>query len=102
MECEQVAAYVIVDVEVHNPDAYQNYQRDVPSTLEPYGGKFIVRGGKAETLEGNWNPQRVVVLEFPSVERARAWHDSAEYQAIVPIRKRNAKTNFLTVVEGVS
>jgi uncharacterized protein (DUF1330 family) len=96
-----VAAYVIVDVEVHNPEAYRDYQREVPGTLEPYGGKFIVRGGKAETLEGSWNPQRVVVLEFPSVERARAWHDSPAYQAILPIRVRNARTNFLTVVEGV-
>lgn len=96
-----MAAYVIVDVEVQDPQAYQEYTRQVPATLSPYGGKFIVRGGRAETLEGNWNPRRVVILEFPTVEQARAWHACADYQAIVPIRQRNAKTNFLTVVEGV-
>jgi len=96
-----VAAYVIVDVEVHNPHAYREYQRQVPDTLVPYGGKFVVRGGTADTLEGAWSPQRVVVLEFPSGAQARAWHGSAAYQAIAPIRHRNSTTNFLTVVEGV-
>jgi uncharacterized protein (DUF1330 family) len=96
-----VAAYVIVDVEVHDPQGYQEYTRQVPQTLQPYGGKFIVRGGKVETLEGSWDPKRVVVLEFPSADQARAWHASAAYQAILPIRQRHATTNFLTVVEGV-
>jgi uncharacterized protein (DUF1330 family) len=96
-----MAAYVIVDVDVHEPDADRDYQRQVPDTLAPFGGRFIVRGGKAETLEGHWQPQRVVVLEFPSVDQARAWHASQAYQAIIPIRQRNATTHFLTLVEGV-
>jgi uncharacterized protein (DUF1330 family) len=96
-----MAAYVIVDVEVHNPEAYREYTAQVPATLEPYGGRFIVRGGVAETIEGEWNPQRIVVLEFPSAEAARAWHGSPAYQAILPIRQRHARTNFLTLVEGV-
>jgi uncharacterized protein (DUF1330 family) len=96
-----VAAYVIVDVEVQDPEAYQEYTRQVPGTLAPYGGKFIVRGGKAETLEGNWNPKRVVILEFPTVDQAKTWHACDAYQAILPIRQRTARTNFLTVVEGV-
>jgi uncharacterized protein (DUF1330 family) len=96
-----VAAYVIVDVEILDPQGYREYTRQVPETLQPYGGRFIVRGGNAETLEGSWDPKRVVVLEFPSADQARAWHASAAYQAILPIRQRNAKTNFLTVVEGV-
>lgn len=96
-----MAAYVIVDVEVLDPEAYREYTRQVPATLEPYGGRFIVRGGAYETLEGDWRPQRIVILEFPSVEQARAWHASPAYTAILPIRHRHARTNFLTVVEGV-
>jgi uncharacterized protein (DUF1330 family) len=96
-----VAAYVVVDVEVQDPEAYQEYTRQVPDTLQPYGGKFIVRGGNAQTLEGAWNPKRVVILEFPTAQQAKGWHASAAYQAILPIRQRNARTNFLTVVEGV-
>ncbi len=96
-----MAAYVIVDVDVTNQEAYEEYRRQVPATLEKYGGRFIVRGGQYETLEGSWQPQRIVVLEFPDVERAKQWHASPEYQAIIPLRTANARTNFLTVVEGV-
>jgi len=96
-----MAGYIIVDVEVHNPAGYREYTSQVPDTLVPYDGEFIVRGGPADTLEGHWNPQRVVVLRFPTAEQARGWHASPAYQAILPIRQRNAKTNFLTVVEGV-
>jgi uncharacterized protein (DUF1330 family) len=96
-----MAAYVIVDVEVREPEPYQAYREAVPATLDRYGGRFVVRGGAYETLEGEWQPQRIVVLEFPSVEQAKAWHASPEYQAILPIRQRHARTNFLTVVEGV-
>jgi uncharacterized protein (DUF1330 family) len=96
-----MAAYVIVDVEVTDPEAYREYTRQVPATLEPYEGRFVVRGGASETLEGNWAPQRIVVIRFPSVEQAKAWHASPAYQAILPLRLANARTNFLTVVEGV-
>ena len=96
-----MSAYVIVEVEVHNPEAYREYQRQVPDTLTPYGGKFVVHGGSSETLEGDWQPARVVMLEFPNVGQAKAWHSSPAYQAIIPIRQRNATTKFLTVVEGV-
>ena len=97
-----MAGYVIVDVEVRDPEAYREYTQAVPATLEPFGGRFIVRGGAYETLEGDWRPQRIVVIEFPSFERAKAWHASPEYQAILPLRLRHARTNFLTVVEGVA
>jgi uncharacterized protein (DUF1330 family) len=63
-----MAAYVIVDVEVTEPEPYEEYRRRVPATLERYGGRFAVRGGRYETLEGDWKPQRIVVLEFPSDE----------------------------------
>lgn len=96
-----MTAYVIVDVEVLDPDAYREYTSAVPAIVAQFGGRFIVRGGPYETLEGDWRPQRIVVLAFPDRERATAWHASPEYQAILPIRWRHARTNFLTVVDGV-
>jgi uncharacterized protein (DUF1330 family) len=96
-----MAAYVIVDVEVLNPEPYEEYRKQVPATLQPYGGRFIVRGGKYQTLEGEWEPQRIVVLEFPSMEQARAWYNSPEYQDVMSIREEHARTHFLTLVEGV-
>jgi uncharacterized protein (DUF1330 family) len=96
-----LAAYVIVDVEVLDPEPYKEYTAAVPATLAPFGGRFIVRGGGSETLEGDWNPVRIVVIEFPDFDAAKGWHASPEYQAILPIRLKHARTNFLTVVEGV-
>jgi len=99
-EEETVAGYVIADVDVHDPEAYEEYRKLVPGTLELFGGRFVVRGGKAETLEGEWAPKRIVVLEFPSVERARAWYESEEYQEAKAIRQRHS-TGSLLLVEGV-
>lgn len=96
-----MAAYVIVSVEVENPEAYAAYSKEVPGTLEPYGGRFVVRGGAFEELEGAWPSARIVVLEFPDVDQAKAWHASPAYQAILPIRQANGRTDFLVVVEGV-
>lgn len=95
-------AYVIVGVDVTDPQAYSEYTRDVPATLEPYGGHFVVRGGTFDVLEGDWPAPRIVVLVFPSVEQAKAWHDSVEYQAILPIRQQHARTHFMVVVDGVA
>ncbi len=95
-----MAAYVIADVEVINPEAYEEYRPRVPATVEKYGGKYLVRGGAAETAEGSWTPQRMVVLEFSSMERAREWYNSPEYSEIRPIRHRNANSNVI-FVDGV-
>ena len=97
-----MAAYVIVGVDVDDPEAYADYSRDVPGTLEPYGGRFLVRGGAYSVLEGAWPADRIVVLEFPNVDQANAWHESTEYQAILPIRQQNARTHFMVAVEGAS
>jgi uncharacterized protein (DUF1330 family) len=96
-----MSAYVIVGVDVIEPEAYAEYTRGVPATLEPYQGRFVVRGGAFEVIEGEFTSPRIVVLTFPSVEQAKAWHKSADYQAILPIRARNARTAFMVVVEGV-
>jgi uncharacterized protein (DUF1330 family) len=94
-------AYVIVGVDVTDPEAYGEYTSAVPTTLKPYGGRFVVRGGTFDVLEGDWPAPRIVVLVFPSVEQAKAWHDSVEYQAILPIRHQHARTHFMVVVDGV-
>jgi uncharacterized protein (DUF1330 family) len=73
----------------------------VLATVHAYGGKYLARGGPMEILEGTWKPARVVVLEFPSLQRAKEWLDSPEYQAIRPIRQRYAKCDFV-LVEGVA
>jgi uncharacterized protein (DUF1330 family) len=81
-----MSAYVVVQVQVHDPVAYEEYKKGVPATLALYDGKFVVRGGKLETLEGDWKPERFVILEFLSVERAKEWWSSPEYRALVGIR----------------
>ena len=95
-----MAAYVIVDDEVLDWQGYEAYWRGLPETLERYGGHVLVRGGAAETPEGDFAPQRLVVLEFPTLERARAWYASPEYAAIAPVRRQHARARFLTIVEG--
>jgi uncharacterized protein (DUF1330 family) len=95
-----MAAYVIVEVEVCNPEEYKEYTKLTPATIAAYDGKFIVRGGASESLEGEWKPQRIVVLEFPTVERAKEWWHSPEYTKAKVIRQRTAKTKML-VVEGI-
>lgn len=96
-----MAAFVVADVEIHNPEAYEEYRANVLPTVTAYDGKFLVRGGKVETLEGDWHPKRFVILEFPSVARAKQWRASPEYRAIVDHRYRNASSRLI-VVEGVA
>jgi uncharacterized protein (DUF1330 family) len=95
-----MAGYIIADVQITDPEAYERYKADVPATLAAYGGKFLVRGGRAETLEGNWEPNRVVVLEFESVEKAQAWWSSQEYAAPKQLRQRASLTKMI-LVEGL-
>jgi len=95
-----VAAYVIAEVEVTDPKSYEQYRREVPATLVPFGGRFIVRGGATRTLEGDWQPQRLVVLEFPDRAAAQAWWESEAYAGPKAIRQRAARSRLL-LVEGV-
>ncbi len=94
------AGYIIVDVQITDPQAYERYKAAVPATLAAYGGKFLVRGGRVETLEGNWTPDRFVVLEFESVEKAKAWWNSQEYAAPKRLRQSASVTKMI-LVEGV-
>ena len=95
-----MAAYLILDLHVKDPEEYAAYRERAPATLEAYGGRYLVRGGPHEVVEGDWNPERVVVVEFPSAERAREWYASPEYQEIVDMRKRAAPSQCV-LVEGV-
>lgn len=92
--------YVIVEVEIHNPAQYEEYKKLTPSSIAAYEGKFIVRGGKTETLEGEWNPERIVILEFPTIEQAKQWWNSPEYSPAKNIRHQTAKTKMIAV-EGI-
>lgn len=94
-----MAAYIIVEVDIHDPVQYEDYKKLTPASLEPFDGRFVVRGGATETLEGDWQPGRIVVLEFPSVEKAKAWWGSAEYAPAKALRQRTATTKMI-VVEG--
>ena len=93
-------AYIIVQVEVHDPVRYEDYKPMVPPSLVPYGGRFVVRGGKVETLEGDWSPKRFVMVEFPTVEQAKAWWASPEYKDAKALRHATAKSEMI-VVEGL-
>ncbi len=95
-----MAAYVIADVKVEDPVQYEDYRKMVPATIAAYGGRFIARGGRTEVLEGEWRPNRVVIIEFESVERAKEWWASEEYRAARELRQRTS-TGSLIVVEGV-
>ena len=94
-----MAGYIIVDVQVTDPIAYDRYRASVPETLAAFGGKFIVRGGHAETLEGDWQPNRIVVIEFESVAKAKEWWGSQEYAAPKLLRQSASITRMI-VVEG--
>jgi uncharacterized protein (DUF1330 family) len=95
-----MACYVIADVEVTDAAGFEEYRQRVPATISQYGGKYHVRGGATETLEGDWKPSRLIVLEFPSLARAREWYGSPEYAPLVPLRERTARTKLI-FAEGV-
>jgi uncharacterized protein (DUF1330 family) len=94
-------AYVIVDVDIKDPVRYEDYKKLTPASLVPFDGKFVVRGGKAETLEGSWSPGRMVVLEFPSLDKAKTWWSSEGYAPAKALRQSASVTQMI-VVEGTS
>ncbi len=95
-----MAAYVIANVEVTNPEDYREYLLRNTDLVNRFGGHFVVRGGKVEVLEGEWTTYRVVVIEFPDGAAARAWYNSPDYQEAAEIRRTNARTYTLAIVES--
>jgi uncharacterized protein (DUF1330 family) len=96
-----MAAYVLAEIEITNPDGYKEYTTAVPATIAKYGGRFLVRGGNAEVLEGEWPQRRRVIIEFPSFEAAKRWWDSPEYEKPKAMRKANSKGRLI-LMDGAS
>jgi uncharacterized protein (DUF1330 family) len=97
-----VAAYLVADVEVTNPDEFQKYSDRVVATVKQYGGRYLIRGGQTEVLEGASKARRITILEFPSVDQLKRWYHSPEYQAIVGFRARSTISTLLCVSGGVA
>ena len=95
-----MAAYVIAHIDVKDPVRYEDYKKMSPVSIEKFGGRFIARGGNAETLEGTWQPKRLVLLEFPTVEAARAWYASEDYAPAKALRQATSSGDFV-LVQGV-
>ncbi len=95
-----MAAYLIVQVEVTDPDTFEEYRKQVPATLAAYGGEYIVRGGEMDVLEGEWPIPRLVIIRFSSMEQARKWYRSPEYEGPHKLREASARAN-LVLVDGV-
>jgi uncharacterized protein (DUF1330 family) len=96
-----MTAYVLVEMEVRDPVGILEYRKLAEISVAQYGGRFIVRGGKTEALEGGWDPKRIVVLEFPDTGQAKRWWESKEYAEARVIRERTAKTRMI-LVEGIA
>ena len=94
-------AYVLAEVEIINPEGYKEYTQLVPGTIAQYGGKFLHRGGTVHAFEGEWPKVRRVIIEFPSMDAARAWYDSPEYEKPKAMRIANSKGRLL-LLDGVS
>ena len=95
-----MTAYLIAHIEIHDEKAYEEYRRKVPAIIAAHGGRYLVRAGRCEVLEGDWRPHRGVVIEFPSVDAALGWYHSDDYQELAKIRWSASTANFV-VVEGV-
>ena len=95
-----MAAYVIAEIEVTDPATYEGYKRKAAEAVATHGGRFLTRGGRTEPLEGDWRPKRLVVLEFDSMESAKAWWASEEYADPKAMRQRSARTRMIAI-EGI-
>ena len=94
-----MSAYVIAEIEVVDPAAYEDYRKQVPAVVAKFGGKFIVRGGQIDPREGGWTPKRIVVVEFPSMAQAQKWYDSPDYAPLIKLRQKASKGKLI-LVEG--
>lgn len=90
-----MAAYVIVEIEIHDLELYKSYTLLTPDTIASYNGEFIVRGGETIPLEGNWVPERLVILKFPSLETAKKWWNSETYSGPKKMRQQAATTKMI-------
>jgi uncharacterized protein (DUF1330 family) len=92
-----MAAYLIADIEVKDAATYDQYRGQVAPTVAKYGGRFVVRGGNPEALEGQWTPKRVIVLEFPTMDALKRWYHSDEYKPLIALRQKGAAGDIIAV-----
>jgi uncharacterized protein (DUF1330 family) len=92
-----MSAYIFASVEITDPAAYEEYRRRVPAIIAAYGGRYLARGGAVERLEGNAPVNRLVIVEFPDMVRLKAFYNSVEYQPLLAIRQRAARSNLLAI-----
>jgi uncharacterized protein (DUF1330 family) len=90
-------AFVVVDIEITDPEKYEEYKKLAPPAVAAYGGKYVARGGRTVTLEGGWEPGRLVILQFDSVEQAEAWWNSEEYAAAKMLRHASSRSRMVVV-----
>lgn len=90
-------AYVVANIRVHDPVAYEEYRKMVPGTVERFGGRYLARGGRSEVVEGGLEPGRMVIVEFPSYEAAQNWYSSSEYAAVKALRQGCADGELLFI-----
>jgi len=95
-----MAAYLIAEIEVLDPQLYEDYRKHVPPLVAQYGGRYLVRGGALEVKEGDWAPKRLVLLEFPSMQQARRFYDSPEYAPLLALRKKATRSKLI-FMEGI-
>jgi uncharacterized protein (DUF1330 family) len=93
-------AYVIVETDIHDPEQYERYKEASPDAVHGGGGRFVVRGGELAVLEGDWNPSRLVILEFPDLDAVKRWYSSDAYQDVKRLRDGAANLRMVAV-EGV-
>lgn len=87
-----MSAYAVANLAVSDAEAFQRYVDEVPATVYKYGGRYLVRGGKVKFVEGDWKPDILVVIEFPTMDALKAWYDSEEYRPLRELRQRTART----------
>lgn len=95
-----MAAYLIAEIDITDAATYNEYRKQVPGVIARYGGKYVVRGGKVESMEGGWSPRRLAVVEFPSMDQALKFYRSPEYAPLIKLRQKASKGKLL-LVEGV-
>lgn len=95
-------AYLIVEMHVTDPERYKRYMAEAPAAVKAAGGEYLVRGGKQETLEGDWNPHRLAMLRFPSYEQAKAFYDGEMYTSVRKLRAGTTEYFNMVLVEGVA
>ncbi len=92
-----MSAYLIYDVEIHDPDPYGQFMEQVKPLVESFGGRYLVRGGAHEVLEGDWHPTRLVMFEFPDMEAVERWHKSDDYKPLLEMRLGATRGNLIAV-----